>query len=111
VLALWNYADVGSSSPLRQVTLMVTHSDARSATVQLLDGEHGNAGVAYRRMGAPRYPTPAQLAQLRAAAALPAPEVRPLDHGRLDLDIPSDGLMLVTLGVPPPARPARGARP
>jgi xylan 1,4-beta-xylosidase len=112
VLALWNYADVGSVSPLRQVTLMVTHSDAHSAAVQLLDPGHGNVGVAYRQMGSPRYPTQAQLTQLRAAAALPAPVVRPLDHGRLDLDIPSDGLMLVTLGVPlPAAAPARAARP
>jgi xylan 1,4-beta-xylosidase len=115
VLALWNYADVGATAPLRRVTLVLTHSEARSASVQMLDPGHGNVGVAYRQMGSPRYPTPAQLARLRAAAALPAPAVRPLDGGRLDLDIPSDGLMLVTLSARTPAqaagRAAPGARP
>jgi xylan 1,4-beta-xylosidase len=100
VLALWNYADVGSTAPLRRVTVSITHSRAASASVEWLDPEHGNVGVAYRRMGSPRYPTSAQLTQLRAAAALPPPVVRPLDHGSLDLDIPSDGLVLVTLAPP-----------
>ncbi len=103
VLALWNYADVGATSPVRRVTLNVMHSDARQASIQSLDREHGNAGAAYGRMGSPRYPTQAELAQLRAAAALPPPVVRPLDQGRLDLDIPSDGLVLVTLGASAPA--------
>ncbi len=103
VVALWNYADVGATSPLRRVTLIVTHTGARSAGIQLLDPGHGNVGAAYAKMGSPRYPTQSQLTQLRAAAALPAPITRPLDHGRLDLDIPSDGLMLVTLTTQPPS--------
>jgi len=39
-------------------------------------------------MGSPRYPTQRQLAELRAAAALPAPVVRPLEAGALSLEIP-----------------------
>jgi len=35
---------------------------------------------------------------LRAAAALPAPVARPLDAGTLALEIPPDGLVLVTIG-------------
>ena len=115
IVALWNYADVGATSPLRRVSLTVTHSDAREASVQTLDREHGNVAVAYGRMGSPRYPTQAELARLRAAAALPAPVMRPLDHGRLDLDIPSDGLVLLTLAAQAPAAgavpPGRGAGP
>jgi xylan 1,4-beta-xylosidase len=62
---------------------------------------HGNVHVAYERMGSPRYPTQRELAQLREAAALPAPITRSLQSGELDLEIPSDGLVLVTLATNP----------
>jgi xylan 1,4-beta-xylosidase len=101
VLAMWNYADVGGKSTTRRVVLKVRHVDARTASVESLDPEHGNVNVAYEQMGSPRYPTQGQLAQLRAAAALPAPVERSLDAGILDLEIPSDGLVLVTIAVTP----------
>jgi xylan 1,4-beta-xylosidase len=101
VLALWNYADVGASSTPRKVVLKFLHADARSASVQSIDDEHGNVLLAYQRMGAPRYPTPSQLAQLRSAAALPAAVTRPLAAGTLTLEIPSDGLTLVTIAAKP----------
>jgi len=101
VLALWNYAEVGTTSPLRSVALRFTHTAAHSATVQSIDAMHGNVHVAYERMGSPRYPTQRELAQLREAAALPAPITRSLQSGELDLEIPSDGLVLVTLAANP----------
>ncbi|HEX8781922.1 MAG TPA: hypothetical protein VF764_01020, partial [Steroidobacteraceae bacterium] len=73
------------------------HSGAHSASVQSIDGVHGNVNVAYERMGSPRFPTQRELAQLREAAALPAAITRPLQSGELDLQIPSDGLVLVTV--------------
>ena len=97
VIALWNYAEVGTTSPMRSVAVRLTHSDARSASVQSIDRLRGNVNVAYERMGSPRYPTQRELAQLREAAALPAAITRPLQSGELDLQIPSDGLVLVTL--------------
>jgi xylan 1,4-beta-xylosidase len=98
-LALWNYREVGSSAPtVRKVTVVIKHNDASTATVQSLDAEHGNVHVAYEKMGSPRYPTREQLAALRAAAALPAPVTRALEAGTLTLEIPPDGLTLVTLG-------------
>ena len=54
------------------------------------------------QMGSPRYPTQIQLAELRTAAALPVPVERSLDGGILNLEIPPDGLMLVTIAVTPP---------
>jgi xylan 1,4-beta-xylosidase len=97
-LALWNYADVGAKSVPRRITLKIVHSDARSAQVQQIDEAHGNVLAAYANMGAPVYPTQAQLAQLRAAATLPAPQTRALGPGQsLSLEIPSHGLALVTL--------------
>ena len=98
VLALWNYAEVGATAPTRRVQLRISHSEAHSASVQLLDATHGNVQPEYERMGAPRYPTQRQLAALRAAATLPPPSVRPLEDGNtLSVEIPSDGLLLVTL--------------
>jgi xylan 1,4-beta-xylosidase len=105
VLALWNYADVGATVAPRHVLLRLSHTEAARASVQLLDPEHGNARVAYAKMGSPRYPTQRQLTELRAAAALPAAVTRTLDGGTLTVEIPSDGLMLIAI----PAHPT-GAR-
>jgi xylan 1,4-beta-xylosidase len=101
VLAIWNYVDVGSTSTARKVVLRLKHVDARNASVQSLDAEHGNVRLAYEQMGSPRYPTQRQLAQLRAAAALPGPVERSLNGGRLSLEIPPDGLILVTIAANP----------
>ncbi len=104
VLALWNYADPGVTVAVRNVVLKFVHTQARTASVQSLDAAHGDVGDAYREMGAPRYPTQEQLRQLRAAAALPPAARRELDSGSLSLEIPADGLTLVTLAPSPPAR-------
>jgi len=97
VVALWNYADVGAVVPPRRVTLHFEHIDATSASVEMLDPAHGNAQAAYQRLGAPRNPTAAQLAELRAAAVLAPAVTQPLTAGALDVEIPSDGLLLVTV--------------
>ena len=101
VLALWNYAEPRQTVSPRKVALRFTHGNARSASVQSIDDAHGNVHVAYERMGSPRYPTQRELAQLREAAALPPSIDRPLQGGELDLEIPSDGLVLVTVAVSP----------
>jgi len=106
VLAIWNYAEVGTTVARRTVVLKLKSGNARSASVQLLDAEHGNALRAYKKMGSPRYPTQRQLTELRAAAALPPPVRRTFDAGTLTLQIPSDGLMLVTVA----PNPHRGPR-
>ena len=103
VLAIWNYAELGSRPVARRVLLKLRHVDARTASVQALDAEHGNVRPAYERMGAPRYPTPRQVAELRAAAALPPATERSLERGTLNLEIAPDGLTLVTIAVKPAA--------
>ncbi len=97
VIALWNYEDVGATAPARRVALQVSNLNANTASIQQVDAEHGDALVEYEKLGSPRYPTAAQLTQLRAAAALTPPVVRRLDAGSLQLEIPPDGLMLVTI--------------
>ena len=97
VVALWNYADVGATSPVRKLTLTVKNFDVRAASVQSIDDERGNVYKAYEKMGSPRYPTQGELTELRAAAAVPAAVTRTLNAGTLAVDIPSDGLMLITI--------------
>ena len=106
VVALWNYADVTATAPVRRVTLTVRNFAARTARVQSLDEEHGNVHRAYERMGSPRYPTQRQLSELRSGAALPPPALRALHAGSLELEIPSHGLTVVTI---PGPRPGTGS--
>jgi xylan 1,4-beta-xylosidase len=97
VVALWNYAEPKATVNARKVVLQLQHIDADSASVQSIDGSHGNVMPAYESMGSPRYPTQRQIAELRAASALPAALRQPLPAGSLNLEIASDGLTLVTI--------------
>jgi hypothetical protein len=46
-------------------------------------------------MGSPHYPTQAQIATLRKAAQLPAPDSQTLHNGELTLTLPSYGLAVI----------------
>jgi len=104
VIALWNYREIGSAGQPRHVVLEFRNLAARSASVQTLDAQHGNVAAAYRQLGAPAYPTVRELAQLRAAGALPAPVPRAIASGALALDLPVDALALVTVPAGGPRR-------
>ena len=109
VVALWNYREVGSTdTQTRRVSLTFEHSTARSARIQVLDAEHGNFAGAYQRMGSPRYPTRQQLEELQRSALLPPAMLRPLSGQKLSLDIPPDGLVLVTVTSRPHAMAGSG---
>jgi xylan 1,4-beta-xylosidase len=97
VLALWNYAPAGEVVAPRRIALDLNGFAKRKVTVARLDGTHGDVHTAYESMGSPRYPTTQQLQTLKAAALLPAPTEEKIVGGELDLVIPSDGLVLVTL--------------
>ncbi len=103
VLAVWNIVDpsVPESSPeraARRVTLVFSGlPDDAPVTLQQVDDAHGNPLPLYRNLGSPQYPTPAQVAQMQAASALPAPREMRLNGGRLALDLPVNALVLVTI--------------
>ena len=97
VLALWNYADPKAIADIRRVTLRFSHLNGQTARIQMIDGAHGNVMPAYERMGSPRSPTQRQIAELKAAGALPAEIRQPIAADSLDLEIASDGLALVTI--------------
>ncbi|MHA6205650.1 GH39 family glycosyl hydrolase [Dyella soli] len=108
VLALWNYAPpVGDSAEYtpgepkgssRHFDVEVKKLKAGAqATLWRLDQAHGNAVAAFDRMGRPAGPSREQIVQLREAGKLSAAEQVVVQNGRLSIDIPPQGLVVVEL--------------
>ena len=95
VVAVWNYAPPGGPGVAKTLTLRFKGSRARHASISRVDGEHADPHSMYEKMGAPRYPTHAQIAALRKATQLPAPEDRDLRNGELTLTLPAYGLAVI----------------
>ena len=108
VLALWNYAppvgDGATYTPgqpkgeVKHFDVDVSHLAKRAtATVWRLDGHHGNAVALFDKMGRPAFPSREQIEQLRGAGKMAAPQKLAVHDGRLTLDIPPQGLVVVEL--------------
>lgn len=108
VVALWNYAppvgDTASYTPGQPVgtpkhfSLDMRHLPAVAhATVWRLDETHGNAVAAFDKMGRPDFPSRQQIAQLREAGKLAAPESLMVDDGKFEITVPVQGLVVVEL--------------
>jgi len=98
VIALWNlFLPEDPGEPKRVGIVVNGETGRRQALVYRLDSTHGSLLAAYDAMGRPADPTPPQIAQLRQAAELPAPEVQPLLEGKLTLLVPPHGLALIEL--------------
>jgi xylan 1,4-beta-xylosidase len=99
-IAVWNLFLPEQAGTAKTVTLRLAHlagAGAASARVTIVDGEHGSPLPAYEKMGRPKYPTQAQLKELRKAAALPAAKVIPLHGGTLTLTLQPHALALVEI--------------
>jgi xylan 1,4-beta-xylosidase len=97
VVAVWNYAPPEKPGASKSITLKFKGVQAAQASISVADPVHGDIHPAYERMGSPIYPTPPQIRDLRRAAELTAPELRPLRNGELNLTVPSYGLAVVSL--------------
>jgi xylan 1,4-beta-xylosidase len=97
VVAVWNLAPPGTAGADKNVKLTFRETGLSQATVSRVDSGHGDEHKAYLAMGSPRYPTEAQIRQLRAAAELSAPEVYELKNGSVTIKIPAHGLVLLEL--------------
>jgi xylan 1,4-beta-xylosidase len=97
VLAVWNYAPPEKEGAPRTFTLRFKGTRASEAQVSVVDPQHGDMRPTYLKMDSPRYPTQAQIEELKKAAQLPPPETRALTNGELTLTLPSYGLAVVTL--------------
>jgi xylan 1,4-beta-xylosidase len=96
-IALWNLVDPGTPGGERTRTL--DFRGLRTGTtvrVTRIDDQHASSLAAYEAMGAPRYPSAAQVAALNRAAALPpATQVRLPAGNSLQLTLPANGLVLL----------------
>jgi xylan 1,4-beta-xylosidase len=97
VLALWNYAPPEQAGTPRTFTLRMKGTRAKQVLISLLDHEHGDFHSAYEKMGAPRFPTPKQIEELRRAADLPPPEKRKIKDAQLTITLPPHALALIEL--------------
>jgi xylan 1,4-beta-xylosidase len=95
VIAVWNYAPPEHAGEARTITLRLQGKHYKQASISSVDPEHGDVHVAYEKMGSPRYPTQAQIQQLKQAAELAAPTRQKLRDGELTLTLPSYGLAVV----------------
>lgn len=98
-IALWNLVEPEATGPDKSFHLDL-HGVASQATVGIarVDATHGDTFAAYVRMGKPKYPTQAQIKELRQVADLGPPESAKLDHGGLTVTVPPKGLAIVTIG-------------
>jgi xylan 1,4-beta-xylosidase len=98
VVAAWNLVDMDQLARGAPLTLRLAFkgvAPGARATIQRVDETHGNPMPAYRAMGSPRYPTQAQIEALNNASTLPAPELRKLEQGVLELTLPVNGLAVI----------------
>jgi xylan 1,4-beta-xylosidase len=97
VIVLWNYAAPGQAGTPRTFTLKMKGTKAKHAVISLLDHDHGDFHSAYDKMGAPRYPTPRQIEELRHASDLPPPESRKIKDQQFTITVAPQGLALIEL--------------
>lgn len=100
VVAAWNLVDMDRVAEGKPITLRLLFNGiaaGSNVSIERLDESHGNPLIAYRKMGSPRYPTRALVAELNKASALPPPEHQALTGGLLDLTLPVNGLAIVEI--------------
>ena len=91
VVAVWSY-----TSP-KTIQLKFADNKARRATIYRVDRDHGDPHPAYEKLGSPRYPTQAQLKEIRQSTELPAPESRRIEHAELTIELPANGLAVIEI--------------
>jgi xylan 1,4-beta-xylosidase len=98
VIAAWNLFLPEDAGKPKVVTLELTGKSKHDrALIYRLDSTHGSLLAAYQAMGSPRYPTSHQIAELRSAAKIPAPESAEFTNGELTVRLPPQGLALIEI--------------
>jgi xylan 1,4-beta-xylosidase len=96
LLAVWNIVNPGSTGAAKSVQLQFKGIGPNAlASIQRVDENHGNTLGLWQAMGSPRYPSQAQLMNLRQNSQLPHPEMQPLNSGSLTLQLPVNGLAVI----------------
>jgi xylan 1,4-beta-xylosidase len=105
VVAAWNVVDPGQTGPTRTMELVFRGvPGSAGATIQRIDGSHGNVLKFYEAMGKPEVPTPTQVDQLNRSSALGVPEQLALKDGAMTLELEPNALVLVKVSAQKKAR-------
>jgi xylan 1,4-beta-xylosidase len=108
-IALWNYAPPDGTGatytpppakrgPGKNFTVNVVGVPPNGkASILRLDEEHGNVIKAYDSMGRPEFPSRDQIKKLREAGKPSPPEQSELKNNSLTIQVPSQGLVLLTI--------------
>jgi xylan 1,4-beta-xylosidase len=98
VIAAWNLFEPDENGPPKTITINLKDSKPnRRVLVYRVDSTHGSLLNAYNAMGRPMSPTPKQVAELRRAADLPAPEKGQLLAGKVTVTLPAQGLAVLEI--------------
>jgi xylan 1,4-beta-xylosidase len=101
VMAAWNLFLPEENGQSKNLTVVFRGLEGRHrAVIYRLDSTHGSLTATYDNLGRPQYPTQVQIAQLRRAAEIPAPESNSLQHGEISLLLPPQGLALIEIRRP-----------
>lgn len=95
IIAAWNLVDPDQKGNAKSIEFRIAGVAANSALkVIRADTEHGNTLAAYKRMGSPRYPTRAEVAELNRAAEVNKPQDAHLTNGKITFEVPVNGILL-----------------
>jgi xylan 1,4-beta-xylosidase len=98
VIAAWNLADPDKIGTEKIIELAIRGARPQNRVrISRADAVHGNSLAAYRAMGSPRYPTPAQVEKINRAAEIPPAQNTQLINGSIRLALPVNGVALVEL--------------
>jgi len=96
VIAAWNLVEPGADGVARTISFDLRgFASGTRATIRRVDAAHGDTLDAWKKMGSPKYPTKAQIRELRKAAEMGAPEIGRIQQGKLSLTLPPMGLAVV----------------
>ena len=97
-IALWNLVDPGQAGDAKTIDLDLKGiASAARASIRRVDAAHGDTLDAWKKMGSPKYPTKAQIQELRRASEIGPAQTAPIHDGRLAVQVPPMGLALVEI--------------
>jgi xylan 1,4-beta-xylosidase len=100
VVAAWNLVEmnkISEGAPIKVSLAFQGIKSNASVSIRRVDADHGNPMPTYKAMGSPQYPTVKQVEAMNNASKLPAPEIKKLDRGVLNLELPINGLAVIEI--------------
>jgi xylan 1,4-beta-xylosidase len=98
VIAAWNLVEPGATGPDKTFTFELKNLAKKAkVTIKRVDATHGDTLDAWKKMGEPKYPTQAQIAELKRASDIGKDEVYPLTGNEVTITVPQKGLAVIEI--------------